>query len=92
MQRRGNRGRQIDDRRGRLAARAECGLADRRAWRMTVPDIRAELIPARVEQLMRAGGYPQAVVEVQRTVDEALKHAARWTVRRDGPEVVGHGR
>lgn len=41
---------------------------------------------ARVEQLLRAGGYPQAVVEVQRTVDEALRHAARWTVRRDGPE------
>jgi hypothetical protein len=24
-------------------------------------------------------------VEVERTVDEALRHAARWTVRRDGP-------
>jgi hypothetical protein len=83
---------------------------------VTVPDIRAELIPwddtqfvrdygqareqairegltmngpkaaARVEHLLRAGGYPRAVVEVQRTVDEALKHAARWTVRRDGRE------
>ena len=41
---------------------------------------------ARVQQLVRAGGYPYAVVEVQRTVDEALRHAARWTVRRDGPE------
>lgn len=40
---------------------------------------------ARVEQLLRAGGYPHAVVQVDRTVDEALKHAARWTVRRDGP-------
>ena len=29
-------------------------------------------------------GYPHAVVEVDRTVDEALAHAARWTVRRDG--------
>ena len=40
---------------------------------------------ARVEQILRAGGYPHAEVEVHRTVDEALKHAARWTVRRDGP-------
>jgi hypothetical protein len=83
---------------------------------VTVPNIRAELIPwddpqfvreyeiareqairegltingpkaaARVEQLVRAGGYPHAVVEIQRTVDEALRHAARWTVRRDGPK------
>ena len=40
---------------------------------------------ARVEQLLRARGYPQAAVHVDRTVDEALEHAARWTVRRDGP-------
>jgi hypothetical protein len=40
---------------------------------------------ARVQQLLRAGGYAHAEVEVQRTVDEALKHAARWAVRRDGP-------
>ena len=42
---------------------------------------------ARVQQLVRAGGYPHAVVEVHRTVDEALNHAARWTVTRDGPEL-----
>jgi hypothetical protein len=41
---------------------------------------------ARVEQILRAGRYPRAEVVVQRTVDEALTHAARWTVRRDGPE------
>jgi hypothetical protein len=40
---------------------------------------------ARVEQLLRARGYLRAVVDVDRTVDEALEHAARWTVRRDGP-------
>jgi hypothetical protein len=39
---------------------------------------------ARVEQLLRASGYPRATVDVERTVDEALEHAARWTVRRDG--------
>jgi hypothetical protein len=44
---------------------------------------------ARVEQLLRAGGYPRAVVSVERTVDEALDHAARWTVRRDGPDPSG---
>jgi hypothetical protein len=40
---------------------------------------------AKVEQLLRVRGYPRAAVDVDRTVDEALKHAARWTVRRDGP-------
>ena len=32
------------------------------------------------------------VVEVERTVDEALQHAARWTVRRDGLEAPASGR
>jgi hypothetical protein len=40
---------------------------------------------ARVEHLLRSRGYPRAVVEVDRTIDEALAHAARWVVRRDGP-------
>ena len=39
---------------------------------------------ARVEHLLRSRGYARAVVEVDRTVDEALAHAARWVVRRDG--------
>ena len=39
---------------------------------------------ARVENLLRSRGFPLAVVEVDRTVDEALAHAARWVVRRDG--------
>jgi hypothetical protein len=39
---------------------------------------------ARLEQLMRAAGYAQVEVDVERTVDEALHHSARWTVRRDG--------
>ena len=42
---------------------------------------------ARVEQLMRAGGYPRVIVGVERTVDEALDHAARWTVWRDGQDL-----
>ena len=40
---------------------------------------------ARVEGLLRSRGFPLAVVEVDRTVDEALAHAARWVVWRDGP-------
>jgi hypothetical protein len=39
---------------------------------------------ARTEQLLRSAGYPLARVDVQRTVDEAMAHAARWTVWRDG--------
>lgn len=42
---------------------------------------------ARLEELMRAAGYVRVSVEVERTVDEALRHAARWTVRRDGGPV-----
>jgi hypothetical protein len=44
---------------------------------------------ARLEELMRAAGYPRASVTVDRTVDDALRHAARWTVRRDGAEAQG---
>ena len=44
---------------------------------------------ARVEQILRDSGYPSATVDVERTIDEALEHAARWTVRRDGPEASG---
>jgi hypothetical protein len=39
---------------------------------------------ARLEDLLRSAGYPHVSVTVERTVDEALRHAARWTVRRDG--------
>lgn len=42
----------------------------------------------RLEELMRAAGYPRVSVEVERTIDEALRHAARWTVRRDGAEAT----
>jgi hypothetical protein len=43
----------------------------------------------RLEELMRAAGYPRVSVEVERTVNEALHHAARWTVRRDGGAASG---
>jgi hypothetical protein len=41
---------------------------------------------SRLEDLLRAAGYPRVSVRVERTVDEAVRHAARWTVRRDGPD------
>jgi hypothetical protein len=44
---------------------------------------------ARLEELMRAAGYPRVSVKVERTIDEALRHSARWTVRRDGSEAPG---
>ncbi|HEU0244981.1 MAG TPA: hypothetical protein VFQ75_13845 [Candidatus Limnocylindrales bacterium] len=43
---------------------------------------------ARVEHLLRARGFPGAVVEVDRTIDEALVHSARWIVRRDGADAA----
>ena len=44
---------------------------------------------ARLEDVMRAAGYVHVAVNVERTIDEALHHAARWTVRRDGQEGSG---
>jgi hypothetical protein len=43
----------------------------------------------RLEELLRVAGYPRVSVTVERTIDDALRHAARWTVRRDGPEAPG---
>jgi hypothetical protein len=39
---------------------------------------------ARVQELLRSSGYPHADIDVERTIDEALEHAARWRVWRDG--------
>lgn len=44
---------------------------------------------ARAEELLRAAGFPRARVEVTRSVDEALAHAAHWTVWRDEPPAEG---
>ncbi len=38
----------------------------------------------RVEDLLHGAGYPQASVECERTVEEAMRRIAIWTVRRDG--------
>jgi len=34
---------------------------------------------------LRAGGFPNAVVEYERTADDILAARATWIVRRDGP-------
>jgi hypothetical protein len=60
-----------------------------RAYEQVVRDgllINGPRAAARLEELMRAAGYPRVSVTVERTIDEALRHAARWTVRRDGAE------
>jgi len=47
-------------------------------------------IPAAIhlQVLLRAGGYPQAEVEVRRSVDEALAHVAHFDVSRDPAELA----
>ena len=39
----------------------------------------------RAEALLRQAGYPNACINCERTVEEAMAHVAHWTVRRDGP-------
>ncbi len=39
---------------------------------------------AQVQHLLREAGYPEARVEVGRTVQEALEHTSHWIVTRDG--------
>lgn len=37
-----------------------------------------------VQHRLREAGYPNATVDVVRTVAEALEHTSHWIVRRDG--------
>jgi hypothetical protein len=37
-----------------------------------------------VQHRLREAGYPDARVEVVRTVEEALRHTSHWIVSRDG--------
>jgi hypothetical protein len=43
---------------------------------------------AHLQLLLRAGGYPQAEVEVRRSVDEALAHVAHFDVTRDPAQLA----
>ncbi|MES2209385.1 MAG: hypothetical protein V4515_04280 [Chloroflexota bacterium] len=56
-----------------------------RAWstvRGSVVDVDSTTAAAHLQLLVRAAGYPGAVVDVHKTVDEALAHAAHFEVRR----------
>ena len=44
---------------------------------------------ARLQLLLRTGGYRQAAVEVHQSVDEALIHVAHFDVSRERPEAKG---
>ncbi|HEU0244852.1 MAG TPA: hypothetical protein VFQ75_13195 [Candidatus Limnocylindrales bacterium] len=37
-----------------------------------------------VERRLHVAGYPNARIDVVRSVSEALEHASHWDVRRDG--------
>lgn len=56
-----------------------------RAWntiRSGAVDIDSTTAAAHLQLLVRAAGYPQATVDVHKTVDEALAHVAHFEVRR----------
>ncbi|HSO28804.1 MAG TPA: hypothetical protein VLS28_02805 [Candidatus Sulfomarinibacteraceae bacterium] len=56
-----------------------------RAWgtiRQGAVDIDSTTAAAHLQLLVRDAGYPQAVVDVHKTVDEALAHVAHFEVRR----------
>ena len=64
-----------------------------RAFERAIEQIEWEGLPLdsptaadRAEALLHDAGYPNARITVSRTVDEALAHAARWTVARGGPK------
>jgi hypothetical protein len=55
-----------------------------RAWdtiRRGSVDIDSTTAAAHLQLLLRGAGYPQAVVDVHKTVDEALAHIAHFEVR-----------
>ena len=49
-----------------------------------LPDLRAAAEREEVERILREGGFPLASVLCERTPEQALAHAAEWTVNRDG--------
>jgi len=56
-----------------------------RAWgtiRSGAVDIDSTTAAAHLQLLLRGAGYPQATVDVRKTVDEALAHIAHFEVRR----------
>lgn len=56
-----------------------------RAWgtvRQGAVDVDSTTAAAHLQLLVRGAGYPQAVVDVHKTVDEALAHIAHFEIRR----------
>jgi len=56
-----------------------------RAWtviRNGAVDVDSTTAAAHLQLLVRGAGYPQAIVDVHKTVDEALAHVAHFEVRR----------
>jgi hypothetical protein len=53
---------------------------------LTLSGVRLDTIDAaqRVQTQLREDGFPDAVVEYHRSVDEALHGIAHWRVQRDG--------
>jgi len=45
-------------------------------------DVDSTTAAAHLQLLLRGSGYPQAIVDVHKTVDEALAHVAHFEVRR----------
>jgi len=45
-------------------------------------DVDAFETAQRAQDLLRGSGFPTAVIEYSRSVDEAMSHIAHWTVRR----------
>lgn len=52
-------------------------------WRFDAPPAAYE-----VQRRLRRAGYRAAVAHVDRTVDEALAHSARWVISRDGDRAI----
>ena len=51
-------------------------------------DIDSTTAAAHLQLLLRGAGYPQATVDVHKTVDEALAHVAHFEVRREPVSVA----
>jgi hypothetical protein len=61
------------------------------AWmkiRLGPDDIDSTTAAAHLQLLVREAGYPHAIVEIQRSVDEALHHVAHFAVSRAPREAL----
>ncbi len=61
------------------------------AWtkiRLGPDDADSIMAAAHLQMLVRAAGYPDASVEVHRSVDEALKHIAHFEVSKEPVEAL----